>query len=310
LAKPTLVALEATGMVDQIRMTCVWSDDAVLDKGYTSLIPLDIGSNSYLVGYRLDGDRADAYQIGSEAVPFTKVSSNIALGEGWDAVCHFLLGNRPHLMCYRRQSGVFGFSEAYENLSVSRPYRWGHPRDPGLSVGFTTVKPLVCIGQVYFLGYNFDSGNVVLYSLSVTATSASTGVPSLVAHHLWQRSWAQGWTRFAFFRLGGENFFLKTNTRHPNVNIDHVRDNPADGTVEVATQMDLHDAQGLDICEAFTLGNGEPYFVTYKKTAETVLYRFHADCQGWTQVASGPTVQNASHIVPITSGNRTALLFY
>jgi hypothetical protein len=310
LATPALFAIELTGTVEQIRIRPVWSGADVLDKGYTNLIALEVEKKSYLVGYRADRDNAEAFEIGPDASPFTKVPAGLSLGSGWDAISPFVLGNRPYLMCYRRQTGGFGFFELHDDFSVSKPYHWGHPRDPGLSVGFTTVKPIVCLGLVYFLGYNFDNGNVVLYSLSVTSTSAAINVPPLTAHHLWQRSWAQGWTRFAFFRLGGENFFLKTNTWRPNVNIDHIQDNPVDGTAEVATEMDLQDSQSLDICEAFTLGHGEPYFAAYKKSGETVLYQFHADCQGWTPVASGPTVENASHIVPIIFAGRTNLLFY
>jgi hypothetical protein len=308
LAAPVLIALEIVG-VDQLRMTKVWSDAGVISAGYTSLVTFDVANKSYLVGYRADMDAAEVYEIGSGTIPFTRVSADLKLGTGWDAICPFVLGNQPYLMGYRRQTGIFAFFEIHDDLSVSAPYRWGHPRDPGLSVGFTTVKPIVCVGQVYFLGYNFDTGNVVLYSLAVTSTSAS-GVPPLVAHHVWQRSWAQGWTRFAFFQFAGGNFFLKTNTRRPNVNIDHVQDSPADGTVEVATQMDLRDAQELDLCEAFTMANGEPYFSAYKKNGETALYRFHADCQGWTPVAAAATADGASQILPIVSNGRTNLLFY
>jgi hypothetical protein len=310
LSTPTLITLEPTDTVDQIRMRPVWSGTDILRTGYTSLVTLHVDEKSYLVGYGSDTDSADAYQIGLDTPPFTKVPGNLKIGTGWDSISPFVLGNRPYLMCYRRNNGAFGLFEVYGDLSVSKPYVWAHARDPGLSVGFTTVKPVVCINQVYSLGYNFDSGNVVLYSVAVTSSSGASGVPPLTMHHLWQVSWAQGWTRFAFFRFGGANFFLKTNTRRPNVNIDHVRDNPADGTSEAATQMDLQDAQMLDICESFTLGHGEPYFAAYKKNAETVLYRIHADCQGWTPVASGATAENASQIVPIASGSRVDLLFY
>jgi hypothetical protein len=310
LTKPTLIAIEPTGAVDQLRMKSIWSTTGVLGNGYNKLFLLEVAKKSFLVGYQSDRDVAEAFEIGPGASPFTKVPSDLSLGKDWDAISPFVLGNRPYLMCYRRQTGVFGFFEVHDDLSVSKPYRWGHPRDPGLSIGFSTVKPFVCLGLVYFMGYNFDNGNVVLYSLSVTSASASIDVPPLVAHHVWQRSWAQGWTRFAFFRLGGENFFLKTNTWRANVNIDHIQDNPADGTAEVATNMNLEEAQSLDICEAFALRYGEPYFVAYKNSGESVLYRFHADCQGWTSVASGPTPENASHIVPIVSANQANLLFY
>lgn len=309
---PTLFLVEPTGTVDQLRMTSTWSGGD-LRAGYTSLVSLDLGGKTYLLAYSASEVAADAYEVGFDASPFKKIVSNLALGAGWDSLRPFVLGNRPYLMCYRRENGTFGFFELYGDLSVSKPYRWSHPRDPGLSVGFTVVQPAVCIGQVYYFGYNAVSGNVVLYSLSVTSTSGAEGVPPLAGHHLWQRSWAPAWTRFAFFRLGTGNYFLKTNIGpHPNVNIDQIRDNPADGTAEVATQMNaqLPDALTLAICQAFTLGYGDAYFAAYKTSGDTVLYRIHADCMGWTPVASGPAVPGASAIVPLASSGKTNLLFY
>jgi len=308
VATPTLFGIDRTDS-DHLALTNVWSEAGVLGTGYTDLTVLDVGATSYLIGYGTGANDADVFAIEPGAAPFRKNDAGLALGTGWDALAPFVLGNRPHLMSYRRDRGTFGFFEIGSDLTASAPFRFGHPRDPGLSVGFSEVKPMVCIGQVFFLGYNFDTGNVVLYSLAVTSTSEG-GAPPLAAHHVWQRSWAKGWTRFAWFTLGGGNFFLKTNTDRPNVNIDHVRDNPADGTAEVATQMDLQDAQSLDICAAFTLGNGEPYFAAYKKDGTTTLYRFHADCRGWTQVGSAATIPDATHIVPIVSPEATQLLFY
>jgi hypothetical protein len=308
LANPLLISLERTGF-DALRIGNIWSDSGVLRAGYTSLFTLGSASKWHLIGYRADEEAADAYEITSSGIPFRSMGAKLNIGSGWDAICPFVLGNKPYLMCYRRQTGVFGFFEVYDDLSVSKAYRWAHPRDPGLSVGFTTVRAVVCVGQLYFFGYNFDTGNVVLYSLAITSKSADD-IPPLAGHHLWQRSWAQGWARFAFFVLGGGNFFLKTNTRRPNVNIDHIQDNPSDGTVEIATQMNLTDAQDLTICESFVMADGEPFFAAYKKDGTTAFYRFHSDCQGWTEVASGVTVADVTQIATIPSLGPTALLFY
>ncbi len=121
---------------------------------------------------------------------------------------------------------------------------------------------------------------------------------ALLANPVWDHRWATGWTRFAFFSLGGEVFFLKTNTKYPKVNIDHVLDNPTDGTAEVATEMDLTDAQDLTVVQPLALDNGHPYFVAYRPDGLSVLYRIHSDCRGWTSVGTTTTPANASAIVP------------
>jgi hypothetical protein len=127
---------------------------------------------------------------------------------------------------------------------------------------------------------------------------------------MWSHQWAKGWTRFAFFQFGGENFFLKTNTWKPNVNIDHVLDNISSGTAEVATKLDLQDAQDLHRVEPFTRENGDPYFITYKGDGTVTFNRFWSDCLGWTTVASLASKPGASHIIPLSAADRSFLLVH
>lgn len=177
-----------------------------------------------------------------------------------------------------------------------------------MSVGFTTVKPFVSLGAVYVIGYN-ESGNAVVYSISVTSRSDSPDVPPISIRHVWQRSWSPGWTCFAFFTLGGENFFLKTNIVFPNVNIDHICDDPSDGSVAVATRMNLEGAQDLKVCKTFTV-TGYPHFVAYSNNGEATLYRIHGDCKDFTCVGSCNTVSESRLIIPIMPSKSTRLLFY
>ena len=72
---------------------------------------------------------------------------------------------------------------------------------------------------------------------------------------------AKGWTRFAWFTWGGQNFFLKTNTWKPNVNIDHMSSVLSQGSSEVGSHLDLKDAQKLDIVHPFIVGEGDPPFL-------------------------------------------------
>ena len=119
-------------------------------------------------------------------------------------------------------------------------------------------------------------------------------------------------TRFAFFLLGGEPFFLKTNTKKLNVNIDHVLDTLASGTTEVGTllQNQLPDALKITNVEPLLLGNADPWFVTYiSPTGAATLNRIHADCLGWTQGASFKAPNGSTTVTPLTAGGQTLLVF-
>jgi hypothetical protein len=150
-----------------------------------------------------------------------------------------------------------------------------------------------------------------MYTLAVTAVSTDPEVPPLLMTPVWSHQWAKGWTRFAFFQLGGENFFLKTNTWKPNVNIDHVLDSLAAGTIEVGTRMSLHEAQELSNVEPFVLGCADPHFATYiSKSGEVTLNRFHSDCLGWTTIGKLNTQTGAGSVVSISTADRQVFLVF
>jgi hypothetical protein len=222
-----------------------------------------------------------------------------------------VLGNEPYLLTYRRDNGTFGFYRVGADLSVSPPYLFALPRNTP-SHGFTSIGAFTSLSQQYVLGYDFDTGYVSNFSVVVTPSSTG-GVPPLLALNVWYHQWAQGWTRFAFFQLGGANFFFKINTKKLNVNIDHIQDNPAMGTVEVGSylQAQLPDALTIDLTAPVPWDNGEPYLLTYiAASGATVVYRIHADCQGWTSLFAGATVTGATQAVPYRIGNTTYTLFY
>jgi hypothetical protein len=162
-----------------------------------------------------------------------------------------------------------------------------------------------------FMGYDAESGAVAMYTLSVTATSPP-GTPPLFALPVWSHEWAKGWVRFAFFQLGGSNFFLKTNKLDKRVNIDHVVDGIAGGTWEVAPAMQdqLPDNQILKFVQSFYFENGDPYFVTYKVDGTICFYRFWGNCQGFDLMASakGPPDANCLTLFQTERSNVLLLL--
>jgi hypothetical protein len=300
----------------QVNVQPVWAQPAggPLAGGYSHLVPVTIAGTPYLFAVDGNASKVNAFQV-QEADPWlTPSGAPMDLGGGWDQVEALVIGNRPHLMTYTAQTGAFAFFPVNDNLSLDAPYRYARNHDPGQTNGFSMVKPVVIFGSVYYLCYGFDTGKVALYSLSVTASSPP-GTPPLVSDYQWLHVWAKNWTRFAFFQLGGENFFLKTNVGPvPNVNIDHMFDDPTRRSVEVGTHMEgqLPNAKDLDIVRSFTLDHGDPYFVSYMKDGTTAVYRIWSDCQGFTatQPAPGATLAGCTQIAPVPFDGHCYLLFY
>jgi len=306
---PTLYAVRHSNSAGQLAVEPVWEQagGGPLAPGYTQLVPLVVGGTLHLVA--VDGaGRASAFEVRPSAGGFTPVDSQLVLGGPWDLIQPLVIGNVPHLLAYAR-AGQFSFYPITADLRSTTPFTYARAHAPGLTSGFDVAQPVVVGGAVYYLCYGFDSGRVLIYSLSVTA-EASGDAPALASAPVWEHQWAPRWTRFAFFRLGGGVFFLKTNVGRLNVNIDHIRDDPARGTLEVGTHLDLENALKLDIVRALFLDRSEPYFLTYMKDGTTTFNRIHADCAGWTTEARTASVTDATQIVALQHADGCYVLVY
>jgi hypothetical protein len=310
----TVYSIKSASTTGGVVLDQVWTqgESGGLAAGYTSLLPVQIGSNVTLLAYNKTTQKTDAYTL-SAAAPWVQPATcqvNLA-GGPWDSLNTFVLGNVNYLLTYRRDTGAFGFYQLADDLSVSPPYLFELSRNTPTK-GFTTVGPYTSLGQLYVLGYNFDTGVVANFSVVVTSSSTG-GVPPLLTLNVWYHQWAKAWTHFAFFQLGSANFFFKINTGKLNVNIDHIQDNPAMGTVEVGShlQAQLPDALSIDIAATVPWADGEPYLLTYiAANGVTAIYRVHPDCLGWTKMNSGTTVKGASQSVPYRINDTSYALFY
>lgn len=273
---------------------------------YSSLFPMAIGGKTYLLGYVSNSGRLDVFQLLESSPWVSRLHPKPTIDSGFQHIEPFVMGNLPHLMCYNSVEGAFEFLALTDDFAPSKPYRYSREREPGATKGFTTVKAFTSFGQLGILGYNIDDGHVAILRLSVR-TSSPPGIPPLSLTPLWSHYWARGWTRFAFFQFGGENFFLKTNVLKPNVNIDHVLDDLS-GTVPVGSHLDLRKAQQLDIVRPLELVDQGPHFVTYEKTGEMTVNRIRSDCLGWITVASFKSREDATHMFPFVVGGKAMLL--
>jgi len=309
-----IFAIRPTQTVNKVSLERVWTagEKDELAVGYNSAVTVKVGSGLFLFAYNKTTQQTDVYAL-SDGPPWARrVDSKINFDGGpWDSLDAFVFGNVPYLLTYRTDDGTFGFFRLENDFSVSPPYKFALPRNTPTK-GFTTVAPFTSLGAQYMLGYNFNDGTVAIFSVAVTPSSTGN-VPPLIALNVWYHRWAQGWTRFAFFQMGGANFFFKINTAKLNVNIDHVQDNPAAGTVEVGSylQSQLPDALSIDVAARVPWNHDEPYLLTYvASNGATVVYLIHTDCQGWTPFGAATTVDSASIVTPYRVGDSTYVLFY
>lgn len=302
----TIYAITQTNTRDQLTVSEVKNVD--LATAYTSMTVIEVNEKQILLGYDKESGQTDSYVLTDSGPLVTQVDNKLDFGKDWDTLEPFYIANNPYMCCYQTKDGHLYFYPISKDLQTAYPLHFYHHRYP-YTTGLTEVKTLVSQGQVFVLGYNGDNGYVNFWTVSATSRSEGNK-PPLVVESVWAHQWAQGWTRFAFFTWGNENYFLKTNTWKPNVNIDHISDVLSSGTNEVGSHLKLKDDQTLNIVRPFMVGPGDPYFLTYlASTGESTFNRIHGDCLGWTTGATLNCVKNATHIVPYRLGDTNFALY-
>ena len=247
----------------------------------TRLTTVDVAGETHVLMYDRESGRGLLLRASSAtAEPPQHDASILELGPNLDLLDSFVLGNLAYILGYVADGGRVHIFQLTQELRLVGPYTYSRTREPGVTVGFSTIRAFTTYGKVGILGYNDQNGYVALYSVDVLARSTDD-LPPLALTNTWSHQWAKGWTRFAFFTQGGAVFFLKTNTWRPNVNVDHVWDH-LQGTTEVASHLDLRDAQELVHVIPVIPQGGDTYFLTYREK-NGVLYRFRGDCAGWTE---------------------------
>lgn len=312
-----IYSVKAASDSAQGALTQVWAQaDSGLANGYTSVYSASVGGRAVLFAFASATQQLDAYIL-TGADPFIeKSTSSVKLpppmaNATWDKLRGFVLGNITYLLTYSSKGGQFGFFAVSNDLQISPPTIFTSSHSTP-STGFTEVAPYTSLGTQYIAGYDYSTGRVENFSVSVVPTSTS-GTPPLLALNIWYHLWAKGWTNFSFFQLGGANFFFKINKLKLNVNIDHMQDNPALGSVEVGSwlQDQMPDAISITAAGIIPWANSEPYLLTYiASSGVTAFYKIHSDCLGWTPQASTITVKGATLVVNYRIGDTSYVLLY
>ncbi|MGF1766365.1 hypothetical protein L4D06_03110 [Enterovibrio makurazakiensis] len=212
-----------------------------------------------------------------------------------DTLHSFYFGGQPWLLSYHQDSDYVQF------------YRFdGKTITPVTAIrigkGFTTVQPLYYRNDVFFVAYNKTSGDVVKFQIVAPAYSP------LYAQQVWSATWAQGWTRFAFFRLGAENFFIKTNEKYLKVNIDHFMDSIELGSHPVLNEAASPTMLAQSDVQTFYDANQNPFFFTYQPDGVMTFNRFDGNCEDWKLALSTQQAEDVTLIHNVQLSSRTLIL--
>jgi len=268
--------------------------------GYTSLCTISVTAQTYLCGYNPQRSVVDFYMAKGGGGPVLTATAQLPTIR-YTVIRPMYVGGVCHLICYEQTSGVLDFFRVSGKYTLESVYHYRQTYGI-VSVGFTTLEPYYYRDAILLLGYNSENGTAVIYAITVPGKSPLTLSP------VWTKGWSPGWCRFAFFQLGAENFFLKSNPVHHKVNIDHMVDDPDEGAHPVGTglplPLDLAAVAPLDIAH-------DPCFITYHATTgQTVCNRVWGDCRGWNKTASITTITGGEHLITFQIKETGAVMIY
>jgi hypothetical protein len=314
MSEPAIYEISLLARAGAVDVKSVWAHrDGEIVAGLKNLIQFSWEGGVMILGQAADGS-LQSYKL-TDATPFVApVTSNFDVGGPCDILKPFVIGGVQHLVAYRAAYGKLSFHRVNPDMTLSKPSVYYRLRAPGLTTGWTMLELITYLNMVYYVSYDAKTGAVELFKINVAAP-ADGDTPPLQSLNVWSWQWAHDWTRFAFFQLGGENFFFKINVgQSPNVNIDHLSLDPNVRSNEVCTEMNDQMPNNQDptlIVRPLILNQGTPYLVNYLPgTGATSFYRVHSDCQGWSNEASLKTIIGASEIIPYQLGGRSFALFY
>ncbi|MDY8138715.1 hypothetical protein [Aquimarina sp. 2201CG5-10] len=272
---------------------------SAMPKGLKTFANFNLNDKSYVVGFDPSAKKAYTFQSQNEKTgEFLNQVSSCDISFGTTNVETFYLAGRPMLLTYDPSSEYAQFIEISDTLELISIY------SAKIGKGLSTTKPFAYRFGIFFVAYDIENGSVNKYQLSVPANQ------KLYATKTWSDKWAQGWTRFSFFQLGGENFFIKTNIKYDKVNIDHFMDDPDESSHPVANIPAPPQMQGLQDVAAFTNKIGNAFFATYRDNGEVTFNSIHGNCLGWTDEVQEKAAAGATTILPFTVGTDNYVLVY
>jgi hypothetical protein len=285
----------------QCEVETIWTGSKGVDIGadYNSFCAL-AGPHANRLCAGSAADRTiDIYTL-SVKHPGLEKSASTEVDAAYDMVRSFTVAGAPWVVGYEKTSGAIDFFRVEKDLSLTSVYRYMRTYGD-VTTGFTTIEPFAYRGDMRLLAYCAEDGRVGIHRMAVTADA-----PLLVSP-LWSDTWAQGWTRFSLFRLGAENFFLKTNTKYKSVYIDHLAADADSGSHPVGRHLPLP----IDLTATATFEmDGDVYIGTYRTDGAATLSRLHTDCQGWGEAGHFTAIESAGNMIPLEADGTACLFVY
>lgn len=270
-----------------------------IQEGLESFVTFKMNSKTYTIGFDSANKKAIIYNTyNKEADQYFTLAGNTDIAFGSTIVDVFYMGNIPMLLTYDPTSEYADLVQISEDFKLTSAYQ------VKIGKGLSTVKTFSYRFSQFFIAYDITSGHVEKFEISIPPHQP------VYAEKTWSDKWAQGWTRFSFFQLGGENFFIKTNLKYNKVNIDHFMDDPNESSHPVLDMDAPAQMVGLSDVSAFTNEIGDPFFTTYRSNGEMTFNRINGNCLGWKDLSSETSIKNASDLMSFTVDNKNYVLVY
>lgn len=270
-----------------------------LDDDIQCIDSLTINGAGYLLAFDKSSPLAVIYRSYNQTsgIFFEKVTQS-ALPFCATMVAVMYLNNIPYCVIYDQQTGNLAFLNVSSDFSLTSVYSMSAGN------GITTLKTFSYRGDQFVVAYNMTSGDVTKYQITIDASAG------LKVEPVWTAKWAATWTRFSFFQMGAENFFIKTNLNRSKVNIDHFMDDPDEGSHPVLNVDAPAQMLGLSCVNTFVDSQGFPYFVTYRANGDLTINRIYGNCLGWDVVCATGTEANRLLVTTFTVNNMNYILLY
>lgn len=301
MSNTTLYAVQTATASSDGQFSAVQVDPNMINSlptGTSAVANFQLNGETYIVAFDATNSTATTYQAFDEKSGkyFEQVATQ-KVDFGCAIVEPFYMAGQPMLICYDGTKWEYA-----DFIQIGADFNLKSVYGAKIGEGNTTVKPFEWRYGVFFIAYNMNTGDVAKYQLSVPSSQA------LYAEKVWTDSWAQGWTRFSFFQMGGENFFIKTNVKYNKVNVDHFMDG-ADEPSHPVLNIDAPDQmRGLAAVSAFTDAKGFPYFSTLRDTGEITFNGIYGSVLGWDVDGSESASKGLSVLNTLTINDKNYTL--
>lgn len=341
-ARACLLPMDAKGPGVAANVVLNEAHDCDFEFEYDGFAAARVGGRSYVFAQSFSRREVDVYVAAENGKTLERVQTCANLA-GTVAPVVMTSGELQYLLTYDGKTGKFSLTEFTRESSGSPTLTLLSIESPAgnrRTEGFTTVVPFQYSHRrfhgaerhSYLLCYDRCSGIVRVYQFrgpppatSSNPDRAATFTPGTEARiayswdplgELWMSQWAPGWTRFGFFRMGAENFFIKSNPQNAPY---HASDNlgpdcrtdidcmACDPVVfshffhSEALRKNLVDLTCVEVATA-------PHFVTIDENGLVEVRRFHGNGEGWIDCSRFELQAMGKAVVAIPLANRKVVL--